>query len=411
MDAMRKQLDALMGSNRNGDVQEEEKKYFDRGVCRFFLCGLCPHDLFNNTKMDLGDCPNVHNMQLRRDYEDARAKRKDNYDRELEMELEKLVVDCDRKITRAQRRLEDDDTNAKSYPLVSTSTICPEADELTEQIKKKQREADDFLLEGRNDDNIRLTEELEVLIQQRADAQAKALLQVFHQDHAHAGTATAAPPPPGPTPVPDEKTQQLIKEKLQLAEELGEQGRVDEAKAATDEAEALKRAALAPPPPTSVTKTDARILQADQKLRVCDICGAFLSIYDSDRRLADHFGGKLHLGYLMIRDKLQELRKPKTATPVDNEVQPEKERSYSRDRDNGDRDRERDKGDRDRERDRDRDHHRDRDRGRDRHHDRDRRDHYRDSRGRDHSSRDRRERSRSRERYDRHRDDYRRDRR
>jgi len=45
-----------------------------------------------------------------------------------------------------------------------------------------------------------------------------------------------------------------------------------------------------------------------QKLRVCDICGAFLSIYDSDRRLADHFGGKLHLGYLQIREKLTELQ-------------------------------------------------------------------------------------------------------
>jgi hypothetical protein len=32
-----------------------------------------------------------------------------------------------------------------------------------------------------------------------------------------------------------------------------------------------------------------------QKLRVCDICGAYLSILDSDRRLADHFGGKVSL--------------------------------------------------------------------------------------------------------------------
>lgn len=30
-----------------------------------------------------------------------------------------------------------------------------------------------------------------------------------------------------------------------------------------------------------------------QKLRVCDVCGAYLSVLDSDRRLADHFGGKV----------------------------------------------------------------------------------------------------------------------
>ena len=55
--------------------------------------------------------------------------------------------------------------------------------------------------------------------------------------------------------------------------------------------------------------------QQDQKLRVCDVCGAFLSIYDSDRRLADHFGGKMHLGYMLIREKVRRaaLRAPDTA--------------------------------------------------------------------------------------------------
>ena len=37
--------------------------------------------------------------------------------------------------------------------------------------------------------------------------------------------------------------------------------------------------------------------QVNKKLRVCDVCGSFLSILDSDKRLADHFLGKQHLGY------------------------------------------------------------------------------------------------------------------
>lgn len=44
-----------------------------------------------------------------------------------------------------------------------------------------------------------------------------------------------------------------------------------------------------------------------QKLRVCDVCSAYLGIHDNDRRLADHFGGKLHLGFIKIREKLTEL--------------------------------------------------------------------------------------------------------
>ena len=44
-----------------------------------------------------------------------------------------------------------------------------------------------------------------------------------------------------------------------------------------------------------------------QKLRVCEICSAYLGIHDNDRRLADHFGGKLHLGFIKIREKLDGL--------------------------------------------------------------------------------------------------------
>lgn len=49
MDAFRRQLDQLMGANRNGDVQEVSRKYYDRDVCRMFLVGLCPHELFQLT--------------------------------------------------------------------------------------------------------------------------------------------------------------------------------------------------------------------------------------------------------------------------------------------------------------------------------------------------------------------------
>jgi len=49
MDAFRKQLDVLMGANRNGDVEEVNRNYYDRDVCRLFLAGLCPHDLFQLT--------------------------------------------------------------------------------------------------------------------------------------------------------------------------------------------------------------------------------------------------------------------------------------------------------------------------------------------------------------------------
>ncbi|GLT31863.1 hypothetical protein SLA2020_065690 [Shorea laevis] len=112
MDAMRKQLDVLMGANRNGDIWEVNRKYYDRDVCRLYLSGLCPHKLFQLMKMHMGPCPMVHSLQLRREYEEAKAKGIDNYDRELEDVIDRLIVECDRKIGRALKHLEDEDAKA-----------------------------------------------------------------------------------------------------------------------------------------------------------------------------------------------------------------------------------------------------------------------------------------------------------
>ncbi|CEP61309.1 Luc7p LALA0_S02e11518g [Lachancea lanzarotensis] len=47
---------------------------------------------------------------------------------------------------------------------------------------------------------------------------------------------------------------------------------------------------------------------AQQKLQVCEICGAYLSRLDTDRRLADHFIGKIHLGYVTIRQEFERVK-------------------------------------------------------------------------------------------------------
>ncbi|XP_074292364.1 uncharacterized protein LOC141619234 isoform X2 [Silene latifolia] len=311
MDSLRKQLDVLMGANRNGDVREVNRKYFDRDVCRLFLSGLCPHELFQLTKMDMGPCPKVHSLQLRKEYEEAKAKGVDNYDRELEDVIDRLIVECDRKITRALKRLADEDAKAAIAISVTEVTQTEEMAELSKQIKEKLHQVDQFDLEGKTDHKIRLLEEIDELRTKRADKQSILLLDAFNKDRASLPQPLPNAPPLASLPVvvPDARTQELINEKLKKAEDLGEQGMVDEAQKVMEEAEALKKLAPRPEPvgdSAKYTAADVRI--TDQKLRVCDICGAFLSVYDSDRRLADHFGGKLHLGYMQIREKLAELQ-------------------------------------------------------------------------------------------------------
>ncbi|KAE8710996.1 hypothetical protein F3Y22_tig00110313pilonHSYRG00043 [Hibiscus syriacus] len=281
MDAMRKQLDVLMGANRNGDVREVNRKYYDRDVCRLFLSGLCPHELFQLTKMDMGPCPKVHSLQLRKEYEEAKAKGIDNYDRELEDAIDRLIVECDRKIGRALRRLEDED--AKAAIAISVSET-PEILERSKQIKEKLKEADQHDLEGKTDIKIRALEEVEELRTTRAEKQSILLLDAFNKDRASLPQPLPNPPPLAPLPLaaPDPHIQEMINEKLKKAEDLGEKGMVDEAQKALEEAEALKKLPARQEPVLDSSKyTAADVRITDQKLRVCDICGAFLSVYDS----------------------------------------------------------------------------------------------------------------------------------
>uniref|UniRef100_A0A915IF75 Uncharacterized protein n=1 Tax=Romanomermis culicivorax TaxID=13658 RepID=A0A915IF75_ROMCU len=74
-----------------------------------------------------------------------------------------------------------------------------------------------------------------------------------------------------------------------------------------------------------------------QKLRVCDVCGAFLGIHDNDRRLADHFGGKLHMGFVFLREKMAELKTNET----ERRLARDKDRQSSRRRSRSPRDKDR----------------------------------------------------------------------
>ena len=98
---------------------------------------------------------------------------------------------------------------------------------------------------------------------------------------------------------------EAIGKKLAQAEQAGAEGKVDESIKLMEEVEQTRK-----------KKADAEqeyrnsmpaSSYQQQKLRVCEVCSAYLGIHDNDRRLADHFGGKLHLGFIKIREKLDKL--------------------------------------------------------------------------------------------------------
>ncbi|CAB3224207.1 unnamed protein product [Arctia plantaginis] len=224
---MRAMLDQLMGTARNGETDKHGVKFYDDAVCKSYLLQCCPHEILSSTRMDLGECPKIHDLALRADYELASKTKDYFYDIDATEHLEAFIADCDRRTTAAKQRLAETQ------------------EELSAEVTEK----------------------------------ANAVHELAEQ----------------------------IGQKLARAEALGEEGMVEESVKLMGEIDELrKKKALAEQEYRNSMPASS---YQQQKLRVCEVCSAYLGIHDNDRRLADHFGGKLHLGFITIREKLTELKK------------------------------------------------------------------------------------------------------
>jgi hypothetical protein len=98
-------VDQLMGPQFS---RQEKLSITDPKVCRSFIVGTCPHDLFTNTKQDLGPCTKSHNEALKAEYEVMAApeKAKLGFEYDYLRDMQKYIDECNRRIDTAQRRLE-----------------------------------------------------------------------------------------------------------------------------------------------------------------------------------------------------------------------------------------------------------------------------------------------------------------
>ncbi|ODQ79338.1 hypothetical protein BABINDRAFT_161746 [Babjeviella inositovora NRRL Y-12698] len=226
----RKLLEQLMGRDAliNPSRQRRDPSLTDTRVCKSFIVGTCPHDLFLGTKQDFGKCPKFHLEKHKMEYEALRKQghRFPEFDYEYTRDLEQYINDCNRKIEVALQRLEHTPEEK-----VKIAHVTQELDNLDAKIGL-------------------MTQEIQMLSTHQE--LTKALLESV-------------------------KLNALCQEREQLAE------------LARDIADNIGQA-------------------SQQKLQVCEMCGAYLSRLDSDRRLADHFIGKIHLGYVHMRRALDEMR-------------------------------------------------------------------------------------------------------
>ncbi|KAF2149429.1 LUC7-domain-containing protein [Myriangium duriaei CBS 260.36] len=218
----RKLLEALMGDQlMSSNSRAPQVSITDPKVCRSYLVGTCPHDLFTNTRQDLGVCPKVHSEALKTEFDaaDEQQKAKWGFEFDYLRDMAKYIDSCNRRIDDARRKLEKTPEEIRK-----TTMLLQEINRLTKNIENGLLEIK--ILGELGSVNIAVTEYLKI-------RQAKA------------------------------KKEEHERELKAISDTSGPSGH--------------------------------------QKLQVCDVCGAYLSRLDNDRRLADHFFGKMHLGYAQMR--------------------------------------------------------------------------------------------------------------
>jgi hypothetical protein len=100
----RKLLEQLMGSTATKSTQLQLS---DPKVCRSYVVGTCPHDLFTNTKQDFGACPRVHAEALKTEWEgmSERERERLGFRYDYMRDLQKHIEGCNQRIEVAQRHL------------------------------------------------------------------------------------------------------------------------------------------------------------------------------------------------------------------------------------------------------------------------------------------------------------------
>jgi hypothetical protein len=143
-------LDELMGRNRNvgPGARINSVRFDDEDVCKHSLIGFCPHDLFVNTRADLGPCNKIHDEGLKKQYEKSSRFGRMGYEDDYERFLRSLLNDVERKIRRNSERLKLTQTESTDGTKNPIQVKQEKVEELKEIINGKIKEAEHLGEEG-----------------------------------------------------------------------------------------------------------------------------------------------------------------------------------------------------------------------------------------------------------------------
>lgn len=296
VDAARQMLDELMGRHRNKDPSEKVKKvnWDDPEFCQYYMVKFCPHDLFVNTRADLGPCPKLHDDEAKRMYEEARkGARKRQFEDDFIRFCNNMINEVDRKIQKGRQRLllmNRGEGGGVGGP-VYISKYQEQLNNLNARIKKLLTEAEEAGHRGDVDQAQGLTtlceqlkDEKEALLAQH-DAGPIPGTTPASGNNASPGTPTSVSGITNTTTTGDQKSTSNI--------------------------------------PHWTTDLNG---QQEKQMEVCEVCGAFLIVGDAQQRIEDHLTGKQHLGYARVRKAIDEMHEQRQKEREEEDKRREEER-------------------------------------------------------------------------------------
>jgi len=159
VDAMRAMLDSLMGKDRNevkegarklSPEEQRRKRLNDPELCKYFLCGFCPNDLFLNTRVSLGHCDQKHDEGLAEMWNTLAEKERRSFGFvELFMaRLQQLVDEMDRKVTRHKDRMEDENARCTQIDPETRDLLAELGAKITTMTAEMERLSEEGDIEG-----------------------------------------------------------------------------------------------------------------------------------------------------------------------------------------------------------------------------------------------------------------------
>ncbi|XP_068222775.1 luc7-like protein 3 isoform X2 [Palaemon carinicauda] len=176
-------LDELMGRTRNVLPNERNSRlHWDSiEVCRHFLVKFCPHDLFTNTKSDLGPCEKVHDEDLKREFEAANSYRRTAFEDEFIRYAESMLTEVDKRIKKGKQRLSLSVKDALASSTTGDGRVDEQLELLSERITGLVSEAERLGSEGNIEEAQGLLKLCDQLREERDSLRRSNENSVWHQ--------------------------------------------------------------------------------------------------------------------------------------------------------------------------------------------------------------------------------------